>query len=226
MELLVSKGRNQNRLVTLVVAVTGGLLVAALWQFNHSARGYEIYLVGNMMALFFAPMLAILFVLGEDPSEFGFGIGNSRRVVLWTIVLFAALLVILIPASRRPEYQDYYPIFKQFYPFRGGAFVGSDLRSLLYGWASYGMYMFFWEFFFRGYLLFGLARTIKWPAIVVQAIAFGILHVGKVPSEVVASFGAGIILGVLAMRAKSFLPCFALHWVASVVFDVLVIIQS
>lgn len=218
-------GRYQDRFVTLVAAITGGLVVAVLWQFNQAAGGYEFYLVGNAMALFFAPMMLIFFVLGEEPAAFGFCIGDSRRLRWATLVLFAILLVVLVPASRLHAFQEYYPIFKGWRSFRGGTFVASDMRGLLYGWASYGMYLFFWEFFFRGYLLFGLARTIRWPAVIIQAIAFGLLHWHKVPLEVPASFVAGIVLGVLALRARSFLPCFALHWLASVAFDVLVILS-
>jgi len=215
-------GRNQDRFVTLAVAITGGLLVSALWRFNQSARGYEFYLIGNFMALFFAPMLVIMFLLGEEPSAFGFGIGESRRARWIALVLFGLLLVLLVPASRIKALQDFYPIFKGFSPFRDSVFT-DDIRSLLYGWASYGMYLFFWEFFFRGYLLFGLARTIRWPAVIVQAVPFALLHWHKVPIEFAVSLPAGIILGILALRARSFLPCFAIHWAASVVFDVLVI---
>lgn len=225
MELLIPKGRNQNRLVTLVVALTGAMIVAGLLRFNHVAQGYEYYLAGNSLALFFIPMMVIFLILGEDPSDFGFGVGNSKKMRWWTLILFAALLVVLVPASRRAEFRNYYPIFKQFVSFHSGVFSEKDIWGLIYGWASYGMYLFFWEFFFRGYLLFGLSRTIKWPAVIIQAAAFGVLHWGKVPSEVAASFGAGIILGMLALKSKSFLPCFALHWLASVTFDVLILIQ-
>jgi membrane protease YdiL (CAAX protease family) len=84
--------------------------------------------------------------------------------------------------------------------------------------------MFAWEFFFRGYLLFGLARTIGWWAILVQTAAFGLMHYTKVPMEFYASFLAGIILGWLAFRGKSFLPCFILHWLVSVAFDVMIVL--
>ncbi|MBI2841925.1 MAG: CPBP family intramembrane metalloprotease [Armatimonadetes bacterium] len=218
------KGRNHDRFITLGVAITGALIVAALWRFNQIAGGYEYYITGNAIALFFVPMVVILLVFGEEPSSFGFGTGESRRVRWLTLLIFCVLVVvILLPASRLTSFQEHYPIFKQFYPFRGGAFVETDLRDLLYAQISYGMYMFFWEFFFRGYLLFGLFRTIRWPAVVIQALAFGLLHYGKPSLEIGASFGAGIILGMLALRAKSFLPCFMLHWSASIAFDGLII---
>jgi membrane protease YdiL (CAAX protease family) len=226
------KGRWHDRLVTLTVAVTGGAVVAGLWRFLYQSdlsSNYEMYLVGNTIALLFIPMLVILF-FGEEPSSFGFGIGNLRRMKLITLALFAGLLVLVIPASRTSGFQGFYPIFRHFTSSIWGGYesplVTSVTPALIYGWVSYGLYMFCWEFFFRGYLLFGLFRTIKWPAIIIQAAAFTLLHSGKVSIEVYASFPAGIILGMLALKSKSFVPGFFLHWAASVTFDVLVLMSS
>lgn len=222
MEVQSSKGRKRNGTVSAVVAVTGFAIAAALFWFNRIASGYEYYMVGNAVLLFFVPMLVIL-CLGEDAADFGLGLGQSKKVKWLTLILFAGLLPVLIVASRQPGFKAYYPIFRQFSSFMGsGPYVDGAKFALLYGWLSYGMYMFFWEFFFRGYLLFGLGRSIKWWAIIVQTIPFFLLHINKPPLELAASIPAGIILGILAMRGKSFVPCFALHWAASVTFDVLV----
>ncbi len=218
-----ARGRGHDRFVTLVVALSGALLVAVLWRFNPMARGYEFYLTGNAMALFFAPMLLILFLFHEEPGDFGFAIADSRRVRWLVAILYAGLLFLLVPISRLDVFQQHYPLFRGWVPFHGSAFDETNRWDLLYGWASYAMYMFFWEFFFRGYLLFGLARTIRWPAVIVQAIPFCLLHVGKPMPEVAASFGAGVILGIVALRAKSFLPGFVLHTAAFITFDALVL---
>jgi membrane protease YdiL (CAAX protease family) len=230
----VVRGKNWNWFVSLTTLVVSGLLVAGLWCFNRPWNYYDSFLVGNAVGLFFLPMLVII-LLGEEPSSFGFGMGDSRSVRLVTVLLYAGLLVILIPMSHVVEFQGAYPIFKQFhyYPitdnlgrvFGYSRFVEGNTSGLIYGWISYGMYMFFWEFFFRGFLLFGLARTAKWPAIILQAAAFSILHIGKPIPEVIAAFPAGIILGMLALRARSFIPGFFLHWAAFVSFDVLVILS-
>ena len=83
------------------------------------------------------------------------------------------------------------------------------------------MYLFCWEFFFRGYLLFGLARSFGIAAIALQSVPFGIMHWGK--PEFLLSFVGGLILGCLAYRAKSFLPAFIVHWVAAVGLDLFVV---
>ncbi len=190
------------------------------------ARGYEYYLTGNLIALIFIPLLIIFFVFRENAADFGFGVGESKRV--WWIVgiFFAAMFVILIPASRMGGFQNSYPIFRLFHPFGDSiSFPENNMMALFYGWASYGLYMFGWEFFFRGYLLFGLEKTIGWFAIILQAVPFMLLHVGKPTPEIIAAFPAGIILGIIALRARSFLPCFVLHWAVSISFDILVLVR-
>ena len=55
------------------------------------------------------------------------------------------------------------------------------------------------------------------------SIGFGIMHIGKPMPEVYGSFIAGLALGWLAVRARSFYPCFLLHWAISITFDLLTI---
>lgn len=220
------------RFVSLLVAVSGAAIVAALFRFNQSATGYNQYLVGNLIGLFWVPMLLILLVFRAEPGEFGFALGSSRRVWPVTLVAFVGLAAVLLWVSRWQVFQDHYPWFRHFpqefwpafrdYP-RANPFSAAPML-MLYAQASYGMYLFCWEFFFRGYLLLGLARSIGWAAIVVQAAAFALLHYGKPTTEMMASFGGGIVLGIIALNAKSFVPCFVLHWAASVTFDILVVL--
>ncbi len=213
-----------------MVALAGAAVVAALFHFNRAATSYNQYIVGNLIGLFWVPMLTILFVFREEPARFGFTLGGSTRLWFVAAALFGGLVLIMLPASRWSAFQEYYPIFRR-YPEFAGAFAGYPKANPLsvapwlmaYAEVSYGMYLFCWEFFFRGYLLFGLARSLGWPAILVQAAAFGLLHLGKPAAEVAASFGAGIILGIMAFNAKSFVPCFVLHWAGSLTFDGLVI---
>ena len=224
---------NKDKLVSGVVALVGAGVVAGLYWFNYGAHSYAYsynqYLVGNIMGLLWIPMLSV-FSMGESPEKFGFAAGWSKRTGVVLAVLFAVLAILMLGAARMHSFQSYYPIFRRYPEFVGvfgqypkaNPFVGAPLL-MLYAEASYGMYLFCWEFFFRGYLLFGLARSIGWWAIIVQALAFGFLHWGKPPVELIGSFGAGVILGIIALRAKSFVPCFAIHWAVSVTFDLMIV---
>jgi membrane protease YdiL (CAAX protease family) len=102
--------------------------------------------------------------------------------------------------------------------------AGEDWAFFFYHQLTYGFYFFFWEWFYRGFLTFGLARGLGSPAaIVLQSVGFGIMHIGKPMPEVYGSFAAGIALGWLATKGRSFYPCFLLHWAVSVTFDILAV---
>lgn len=219
-----------NKSSLLVVAFVGAAVVAALLQFNKNAISYNQYIVGNLIGLFWVPMLTIFLVMRQKPDDYGFTLSSSKKIWIVCGVLYASLVVLMLAACRMSSFQNYYPLFRH-YPEFWNAFKDYPAINpyitypmmMLYAEASYGMYMFCWEYFFRGYLLFGLQKSIGWWAVLLQAIAFGILHAGKPPVEMIASFGAGIILGIIALKAKSFLPCFVLHWAASITFNLLIV---
>lgn len=229
----------KNRSVTVVVGLLGAAIVYGLLRFNYTGSWYgfhyDRYLIANMMALLWIPMLTVLLVFRADPASFGFAPVSSRRVWGWVGVLFVGVLVLVVLVARKEAFQTYYPIFRRFDDFRFLSAFASDPQGyltvnpftsapwlMLYAEASYGMYLFCWEFFFRGYLLFGLQKSLgSVAAVILQAIAFGLLHWGK--PEMIPSFAGGIVLGMLALNAKSFLPAFVLHWAASISLDVLVV---
>ena len=214
-----------------MVALVGAGVVYGLARFNYGpySGDYDRYIVVNMVGLLFVPMLTVFFVFRGDPEAFGFAPCASRRIWGWVGVLFAGLFVLMVFAARGARFQEYYPVFRRFSDF-APVFARYPATNpftaapwiMLYAELSYGLYLFCWEFFYRGYLLFGLQRSLgSAAAVILQAVAFGLLHWGK--PEMIPSFGAGIILGILALYAKSFVPGFALHWAAAVGFDVLVV---
>ena len=214
------------------MAIISAGIVGGLYVFNSSTESYNQYIVGNLIALLWVPMLSILMFFCEEPSKYGFTLGSSKKV--WPVVsaAFVALLIMMFFAAGKPVFQNYYPIFRRYPEFeavfasypRENPFTYAPMQ-MLYALASYGMYLFCWEFFFRGYMLFGLHRSIGWWAILIQAAAFCVLHISKPLPEVIASFGAGVILGIIALNAKSFVPCFVLHWAGSMAFDFMVVMK-
>ena len=225
----MGKGRS----VTVVVALIGAAVVFGLARFNYNpalySNMYDRYLVVNLIALLLVPMLSITLLLKAEPAAFGMTSVNSKKTWAWVGLLTAGVLVLIFLVARMSSFQGYYPIFKNFSGFEA-AFAGYPNTNpfeaapwlMVYAEASYGLYLFCWEFFFRGYLLFGLQKSLgSIAAVILQAVAFGLLHWGK--PEMIPSFAGGIILGILALRSKSFVPCFVLHWAASIGMDVLVV---
>ncbi|PQV62557.1 CAAX protease self-immunity [Abditibacterium utsteinense] len=101
----------------------------------------------------------------------------------------------------------------------------TNARDWLFLISTLTLYMFCWEWFFRGFSLFGIAQGLGFiPAIALQAILFGFAHMGKPPVEMGSAFAGGLVLGTLAWREKSFFPAFLIHALIHVSWAVLVLI--
>ena len=79
-----------------------------------------------------------------------------------------------------------------------------------------GVDLFGWEFFWRGFLLFMMARLIgPGPAIFLQAVPFAFMHLGKPPIETFSTIFGGAFFGFMAWQSGSFFYPFLLHWFIS-----------
>ena len=91
--------------------------------------------------------------------------------------------------------------------------------------ATLVFYMFCWEFFFRGFLLFGIAQGFgPLAAILLQAALFGAAHWGKPMPEFYSSFLGGALLGYVCWKEKSFAPAFYTHALIHVLWVILVLL--
>jgi membrane protease YdiL (CAAX protease family) len=143
------------------------------------------------------PLAAGWLLFRDKPWDYGIRIGRWKPALILTTVCLAAMLAIVYGASRMPQFSSHYHI------------QVIDWTDLLLDAA---LYMFAWEFIFRGYMLFGLEKSIGKNAIFVQAIPFVLLHFGKPFLETLACIPGGFIFGYVAYRTRSFLPCFIIHF--------------
>lgn len=143
------------------------------------------------------PLAAGFLLFQDKPWDYGIRIGRWKSSIILTAVCLAAMALILYETGKIPEFRSYYHRYV------------IDWPELLLG-AALGMFA--WEFLFRGYMLFGLEKSIGKSAIFVQAIPFVLLHLGKPFLETLACIPGGFIFGYVAYRTRSFLPCFIIHF--------------
>jgi len=124
------------------------------------------------------------------------------------------MLPVLAIASRLPDFHAFYP---RYAPARDNAWL---LLPSMAGWL---VYFLAWEFFFRGFLLFGLGRRVGSLAIFIQMVPFVMAHFPKLETESLSAIIAGIVLGVMAWRGRSFVGPWILHWLVATAMDVLVV---
>jgi membrane protease YdiL (CAAX protease family) len=171
--------------------------------------------------LFFAQGIVHLDWLKEQKSNawnYGWKFRPARQhlktaFLLGGVMAIAMMVFRFLPAGREAAAyykNDYFP------PMSGPgdyALLGATLL----------LYMFCWEFFFRGFLLFGMAQGFgPVVAIGLQAALFGAAHWGKPPIETIGAFAGGVILGTICWREKSFVPAFYIHALVHIVWAVLV----
>jgi len=159
--------------------------------------------------------LASLAIIRVPVGELGFALGNPRKWLLDIGIAYLVMLPLVYLAARQPSFQRTYPYFD---PARYG------MTFFWLGLAARLIFMFAWEFLFRGYLLFGFGRTVGLPAaIAIQTIPFVVMHFGKPSLETYGSIIAAVVLGIIAMRAKSFLPCAILHFSVAATLDLVAV---
>jgi membrane protease YdiL (CAAX protease family) len=147
--------------------------------------------------------------------NYGWDFRDWRTHIRWSLALFVLSLPFLWFASRDPATRNYY---QQYLPAIGG------FGSLFWLLATLVIYMFCWEWFFRGFLLFGMAQGFGFVvAIVLQAIVFGMAHSGKPSIEYFGSFAGGLVLGIIAWRQRSFATAFYTHALVHIAWAILVL---
>jgi len=200
----------------LLALVIGGGLLWGQWN-APIAPGvdYARWTLLSVWANFILPVCVVWFLFAQTlvPMElknqalnawnYGWKFSDWKKQLPFSLTLGAAMLPFLFLASRDPAVRGSYA---QWFPSGGGF-------TLLVNCTLLAIYLFCWEWFFRGFLLFGMAQGFTWPiAIVVQAVVFGFAHAGKPQVEMMGAFAGGAVLGVIAWRQKSFFTAFLTHF--------------
>jgi len=172
-------------------------VVPMLDYYGHRLTGTKAY--DRFILYFVLPMLVILLIFREPPADFGFQWGNWKRGVVWTAVVCVVMALILWFVARTPAMQAYYE-----------ARAPENIGRLI--WLN-GIELFAWEFMWRGFMLFALAQVLgPGPAILIQAMPFAFMHLGKPEIETLSTIFGGIGFGFIAWQTDSFVYPWLIHW--------------
>jgi membrane protease YdiL (CAAX protease family) len=170
------------------------------------------YWVGCRVLCYFLLPAMIIVVSGGRLIDCGLLIrGVGRNAPLYG-GLYAAMLPLIIAVSFTKAFQDYYPFYE---------YAGDSWRGLLLWESMYAVQFVVLEFFFRGFLLFSLARYIGVYAVFVMVIPYCMVHFGKPFAEVLAAIPAGVLLGCLALKTRSIWLGAGLHIAVAWTMDAL-----
>ncbi len=167
----------------------------ATWAGEH----YELYKFAwwagwRFIGYVVLPVIVVLLTPGWRLRDCSIGFGKMRSH--WWV--YAVLLGLIMPAvyiaSRQPSFYQTYPFYKW------------ANRSAVDFWTWEAMYIVQFaslEFFFRGFMLEGMRRSMGAAAIFVMIVPYCMIHYGKPWTETMGAIGAGLILGTAAMRTRS-----------------------
>jgi uncharacterized protein len=169
------------------------------------------------LIMFLVPALSIKFIFRKKLSDFGVSAGDYKFGILSTALFYIVMLVIVWIVSASPEFAVTYP--------QGGVELKRNLELLMLYELCIFVYMLGWEFLWRGYMLFGLFDKLGYYSIFIQMIPFFILHKGKPDIELFAAIFAGIILGIQAIRSRSFVYSWLLHCLVMFSIDMISVLR-
>ena len=171
--------------------------------------------LGSFLLLGWIPAVIIKFVFHEPLSVYGVQLGDLRFGMKSFLLLAPVMIALAYLSSRMEPFLMEYPLYK-------GA--GSSLLTFSVYALSYLVFYLGWEFFFRGYMQFGLREKLgDWNAILIQTLASCLSHIGKPEGEIFFSIIGGIVWGIVAFRTRSLLFVLLLHWLLGVSLDVSII---
>ncbi len=183
----------------------------------HDFYGYLWQFFAFFVLVFVIPVLFIKYRLKRPLKDFGFGLGDRKFGFIGIAVTIPFLVVpVLFAASRLPEVRHEYPLARVLFQ-RHDLVVWYELAYILFYYVA-------WEFFFRGFLLFGLKERFgTMNAVIIQIIPSCLIHLGKPESELFGSIVIGVVFAAIALRTRSFWYVLMLHAANGVLNDLFVL---
>ena len=188
--------------------------IGALTHFYWFGASFVLYCV--------LPLLISTATRGSFHRKYGFGLGDWRAGLTISALFLAVMLPSVYVASKMAAFKGMYPLAgASAYTLRteGMPDVISWKLFLLYE-LGYVFYFIGWEFFFRGWMLNGLLPKLgRAGALLLPIAPFAVMHLGKAELEALGSIIAGLALGILALRTRSFWYGAMIHAVVAVFMD-------
>ena len=188
----------RDELAGLFSAEWQGLLMWGWWFGMQGITGFVI------------PVLCLVFLFRCRPAEIGLGLGDWKLAGTLAALYLPFVILGTWVLSDGSGFQAQYPHY----------------GAAAYDWGFFaiyeGLFLFYWigwEYLWRGFVLFGTARTFGLYAIFVQTVPFALLHIEKPFAEAFLSILGGVALGALVWRCRSFWIAVPIHAAQMIALD-------
>ncbi|MCZ7687616.1 MAG: CPBP family intramembrane metalloprotease [Sandaracinaceae bacterium] len=181
--------------------------------FDVPHRAFHEHLWAHLAAvvlLMLAPLAASYWLEGWTPLDLGLGVRGAGKELLVVLALWAVMVPVVWAVHDQGSFPSTYPRF---------APAKHSMEMYLLYEGFYLVKWIAWEFFFRGFMLFGFARDFFQRAVLMSTVPFVLMHFGKPEPEVLGALLAGLVLCFIALRSKSIWPGVLLHWLVASTMD-------
>jgi membrane protease YdiL (CAAX protease family) len=142
------------------------------------------------------PLAMIFFAFRRPVREYGFTLGDWKA----GLAITGAAVLVMAPILWLIGRGD--PAMQRYYAWQATRILPVMTFLDLFGW----------EFFFRGFILFGYEKKFGVHALWLQAVPFALAHITKPAVETLSTIFGGFAFGWVAWRTRSFLYPFLIHW--------------
>jgi membrane protease YdiL (CAAX protease family) len=151
----------------------------------------------NVICLFFLPDYSL--------ADYGLTILPKTTLfsVIWTLGLSALVIPLAYISAKKPKNLVNYP------QIRAKVWTNKTVFINALGWF---IYLFGYEFLFRGTLLFPLVDTLGvWPAIAINIALYSATHIPKGLDETIGAIPLGLVLCLLTLQSGTIWIAFLVH---------------
>ena len=206
---VVPVGRSLSQVAIVLVTATLSLtairfLLSSPIGADHSSEFDRLMRwAGISIVCYFLPPLLAIKLMGQRLTSFGAGrpVPGTGRPYL---VLFLVSVPFLLAASFLPAFQEGYPFFEP-------GLDESWWPRVAVWWLVYVVQFIAVEFFFRGFMLFGLSPRLGVASVFVMMVPYTMIHFDKPMAEALSAILGGSVLGFLALKSNSFWWAAAIH---------------
>jgi hypothetical protein len=132
-------------------------------------------------------------------------------------MFFGIVLLCVIGVAHTGEFATYYPFYKQ---------ASRSWKDFFLWEGVYAVQFFCLEYYFRGFLVFSIARSLGSGAIFAMVVPYCMIHFGKPMLETLGAIIAGTVLGTLALRTRSIWSGFLIHVTVAISMDVAALLMG
>jgi len=180
-----------------IVIVAASLILLLEWYHAFVPLGDAAMSAAVERALLYGLVpLGVLLLLGERPSAYGLRIGAWRIGLVACVAAALVVTPVILIASGWTDVRAYYHLDT----LNIGLVVAGGTLELSAA-----------EFLYRGFLMMALIRWCGPIGVVLAAVPFAFMHLGKPELETLSTMFGGIGFGWLAWRTGSVLYGAALH---------------